>query len=85
MRLSLAPSDLDRLTDLVATLHAPFDYPDVDAWRHAVNHHARLLLGAHKVVFMLPGAGHAPVYCQRLDPEGFQAYLAYYHQFDVAG
>ena len=85
MRLSLAPSDLDLLTDLVGTLHAPFDYPDVDAWRHEVNHHTRLLLDAHKVVFMLPGEGHAPVYCQRLDPDGFQAYLDYYHRFDVAG
>lgn len=85
MRLSLTPSELDRLTDLVETLHAPFDYPDVDAWRHAVNHDARLLLDAHKVVFMLPGPGHAPVYCQRLDPEGFQAYASYYHRFDVAG
>ncbi|HYO48115.1 MAG TPA: LuxR C-terminal-related transcriptional regulator [Gemmatimonadota bacterium] len=85
MRLSLSPSELDRLTDLVEILHAPFDYPDVDAWRHTVNHHARLLLDAHKVVFMLPGAGHAPVYCQRLDPEGFRAYADYYHRFDVAG
>lgn len=85
MRLSLSPSELDRLTDLVEALHAPFDYPDVDAWRHAVNHHARLLLDAHKVVFMLPGLGHAPVYCQRLDPDGFRAYIDYYHQFDVAG
>ena len=41
MRLSLSPSELDRLTDLVEALHAPFDYPDVDAWRHAVNHHER--------------------------------------------
>jgi DNA-binding CsgD family transcriptional regulator len=85
VRLSLSASELDRLTNLVETLHAPFDYPDVDAWRHAVNHHARILLDAHKVVFMLPGAGHAPVYCQRLDPEGFKAYVAHYHQFDVAG
>jgi len=85
VRLSLKPFEVDRLTELVETLHAPFDYPDVDAWRHAVNHHARLLLEAHKVVFMLPGAGHAPVYCQRLDPDGFQAYLDYYHRFDVAG
>lgn len=85
MRLSLSPSELDRLTSLVEAMHAPFDYPDVDAWRHSVNHHARLLLDAHKVVFMLPGAGHAPVYCQRLDPDGFQAYIDYYHQFDVAG
>ncbi|HET6618134.1 MAG TPA: helix-turn-helix transcriptional regulator [Gemmatimonadota bacterium] len=85
MRLSLSPSELDRLTDLVEALHAPFDYPHVDAWRHAVNHHARLLLDAHKVVFMLPGPGHAPVYCQRLDPDGFRAYIDYYHQFDVAG
>jgi DNA-binding CsgD family transcriptional regulator len=85
MRLSLTPSELDRLTDLVEALHAPFDYPDVDAWRHAINHHTRLLLDAHKVVFMLPGAGHAPVYCQRLDPDGFQAYIDYYHRFDVAG
>jgi DNA-binding CsgD family transcriptional regulator len=73
------------LTSLVEALHAPFDYPNVDAWRHEVNHHARLLLDAHKVVFMLPGAGHAPVHCQRLDPDGFQAYLDYYHRFDVAG
>lgn len=85
MRLSLAPSDLDRLTDLVEALHAPFDYPDVDAWRHAVNHHARLLLEAHKVVFMLPGVGHSPVYSQRLDPEAARAYVEYYHRFDVAG
>ena len=85
MRLSLAPSELDRLTDLVEALHSPFDYPDVDAWRHSVNHHARLLLDAHKVVFMLPGAGHAPVYCQRLDPEAGRAYVEYYHRFDVAG
>jgi len=85
MRLSLSPSEFDRLTDLVEALHAPFDYPHVDAWRHAVNHHTRLLLDAHKVVFMLPGAGHAPVYCQRLDPDGFQAYIDYYHRFDVAG
>jgi DNA-binding CsgD family transcriptional regulator len=85
VRLSLKPSELDRLTQLVETLHAPFDFPDVDAWRHAVNHHARLLLDAHKVVFMLPGAGHSPVYCQRLDPDGFDAYIVYYHRFDVAG
>jgi DNA-binding CsgD family transcriptional regulator len=85
VRLSLSASELDRLTDLVEALQAPFDYPDVDAWRHAVNHHARLLLDAHKVVFMIPGPGHAPVYCQRLDPDGFQAYLEYYHRFDVAG
>jgi DNA-binding CsgD family transcriptional regulator len=85
VRLSLKPSELDRLTQLVETLHAPFDFPDVDAWRHAVNHHARLLLDAHKVVFMLPGPGHAPVYCQRLDPDGFRDYLDYYHRFDVAG
>ena len=85
MRLSLAPSDLDRLTALVEALHAPFDYPDVDAWRHVVNHHARLLLDAHKVVFMLPGSGHSPVYCQRLDPEAGHAYVEYYHRFDVAG
>jgi DNA-binding CsgD family transcriptional regulator len=85
MRLSLTPSELDRLTELVKTLHAPFDFPNVDAWRHAANHHARLLLDAHKVVFMMPGLGHAPVYCQRLDPEAAQAYVAYYHQFDVAG
>jgi DNA-binding CsgD family transcriptional regulator len=85
VRLSLSPSELDRLTDLVEALHAPFDYPDVDAWRHAVNHHARLLLDAHKVVFMLPGPEHAPVYCQRLDPEGLRAYIDYYHRFDVAG
>jgi DNA-binding CsgD family transcriptional regulator len=85
LRLSLSPSELDRLTDLVEALHAPFDYPDVDAWRHAVNYHTRLLLDAHKVVFMLPGAGHAPVYCQRLDPDGFQAYIDYFHRFDVAG
>ena len=85
LRLSLSPSELDRLTDLVEALQAPFDYPDVDAWRHAVNHHARLLLGAHKVVFILPGPGHAPVYCQRLDPDGFRAYIDYYHRFDVAG
>lgn len=85
MRLSLAPSDLDRLTALLDALHAPFEYPDVDAWRHTVNHHARLLLDAHKVVFMLPGAGHAPVYCQRLDPEAGRAYVEYYHRFDVAG
>jgi DNA-binding CsgD family transcriptional regulator/PAS domain-containing protein len=85
VRISLSPSELDRLTDLVEALHAPFDYPDVDAWRHAVNHHARLLLDAHKVVFMLPGPGHAPVYCQWLDPDGFQAYIDYYHRFDVAG
>jgi len=85
VRLSLSPSELDRLTDLVEALQAPFDYPDVDAWRHAVNHHARLLLDAHKVVFMLPGTGHAPVYCQRLDPEAGRAYVEYYHQFDVAG
>jgi DNA-binding CsgD family transcriptional regulator len=85
LRLTLSPSELDRLTDVVEALQAPFDYPDVDAWRHAVNHHARLLLGAHKVVFMLPGPGHAPVYCQRLDPDGFQAYIDYYHRFDVAG
>ena len=69
----------------MATIGAPFDYPDVDAWRHAVNHHARLLLDAHKVVFMLPGPGHAPVYCQRLDPDGCRAYSDYYHHFDVAG
>lgn len=85
MRLSLSPSELERLTDLVEALHAPFDYLDVDAWRHAVNHHTRLLLDAHKVVFMLPGPGHAPVYCQRLDPDGFRAYIDYYHRFDVAG
>lgn len=85
VRLSLSSSELDRLTEVVTALHAPFDYPDVDAWRHAVNHHLQLLLDAHKVVFMLPGAGHAPVYCQRLDPEGVQAYVDYYHQFDVAG
>jgi DNA-binding CsgD family transcriptional regulator len=85
VRLSLSPSELDRPTDLVEALHAPFDYPDVDRWRHDVNHRARLLLDAHKVVFMLPGPGHAPVYCQRLDPEGFQAYIDYYHRFDVAG
>lgn len=85
VRLSLSPSELDRLTSLVETLHAPFDFPDADAWRHAVNHHARLLLAAHKIVFMLPGTGHAPVYSQRLDPAGAQAYLEYYHRFDVAG
>lgn len=85
MRLSLTPSELDRLTKLMRSLHAPFDFTDVDAWRHAVNHQARLLLDAHKVVFMMPGPGHAPVYCQRLDPEGFQAYVSYYHRFDVAG
>lgn len=84
MRLSLSPSELDRLKDLVEALHAPFDYPDIDAWRHAVNHHARLLLDAHKVVFMLPGPGHSPVYCQRLDPDGFRAYIEYYHKFDIA-
>jgi DNA-binding CsgD family transcriptional regulator len=71
--------------DLVEVLHAPFDYPDVDSWRHAVNHHARLLLDAHKIVFMLPGAGHVPVYSQRLDPGGASAYLEYFHRFDVAG
>ena len=85
VRLSLSPSEVDRLTDVVTALQAPFDYPDVDAWRHAVNHHVQLLLDAHKVVFLLPGEGHAPVYCQRLDPEGFQAYVDYYHRFDVAG
>lgn len=85
VRLSLSTSELDRLTQLVEALHAPFDYPDADAWRHAVNHHARLLLDAHKIVFKLPGAGHAPVYSQRLDPGGAQAYLEYYHRFDVAG
>jgi DNA-binding CsgD family transcriptional regulator len=85
VRLSLSPSELDRLTALAEAMHSPFDYPDVDAWRHAVNHHTRLLLDAHKVVFMLPGPGHAPVYCQRLDPDGFQAYIDYYHRFDVAG
>jgi DNA-binding CsgD family transcriptional regulator len=84
-RLSLSPSDLERLTNLVEALQAPFDYPDVDAWRHAVNHHARLLLDAHKVVFMLPGDGHVPAYCQRLDPDGVRAYVDYYHRFDVAG
>jgi len=85
VRLSLSPSELDRLTDLITALQAPFDYPDVDVWRHEVNHHVRLLLHAHKVVFMLPGPGHAPVYCQRLDPQGVRAYIDYYHQFDVAG
>ena len=85
MRLSLSPTELDRLTGLVEALHAPFDYADVDSWRHTVNHHARLLLDAHKVVFMLPGEGHAPVYCQRLDPEAGRAYFEYYHRFDVAG
>jgi DNA-binding CsgD family transcriptional regulator len=85
VRLSLSPSELDRLTGLIEALHAPFDFPDVDAWRHAVNRHARLLLAAHKIVFMLPGAGHSPVYSQRLDPGGEQAYLEYYHRFDVAG
>lgn len=85
MRLSLFPTEFDRLTALVEALHAPFDFPDVDAWRHVVNHHARLLLDAHKVVFMLPGAGHAPAYCQRLDPAGFEQYVSYYSQFDVAG
>ncbi len=84
-RISLSPSELDRLSGLVEALHAPFDYPDVDAWRHAVNHHARLLLAAHKIVFMIPGAGHAPVYSQRLDPSGAQSYVEYYHRFDVAG
>ena len=84
-RISLSPSELDQLTKLAEALHAPFEFPDVDAWRHAVNHHVRLLLDAHKVVFMLPGPGHAPVYCQRLDPDGFQAYIDYYHRFDVAG
>jgi DNA-binding CsgD family transcriptional regulator len=85
MRLSLTPSELDRLTKLVETLHAPFDFPDVDAWRHTANHHARLLLDAHKVVFMMPGAGHAPVYSQRLDPGAIRPYVEHYHQFDVAG
>jgi DNA-binding CsgD family transcriptional regulator len=85
MRLSLPPSQLDRLTKLVETLHAPLDFPDPDSWRHAANHHARLLLGAHKVVFMMPGTGHTPVYSQRLDPGGFRAYMDHYHQFDVAG
>jgi DNA-binding CsgD family transcriptional regulator len=85
MRLSLTPSQIDRLTKLVETLHAPFDFPDLDSWRHEVNHQARLLLDAHKVVFMIPVSGHAPVYCQRLDPEGLQAYLSYYHRFDIAG
>jgi DNA-binding CsgD family transcriptional regulator len=84
VRLSLSPSELDRLTDLVEALHAPFDYPDLDAWRQTVNHHARQLLDAHKVVFMLPAPGQAPVYCQRLDPEGLRAYIDYYHQFDFA-
>jgi DNA-binding CsgD family transcriptional regulator len=85
MHLSLKPSQLDRLTKLVETLHAPFDFPDLDSWRHAVNHHARLLLDAHKVVFMMPGPGHEPVYSQRLDPGAFRAYVAFYHRFDVAG
>ena len=84
-RISLSPSELDQLTRLVEVLHAPFDFPNVDAWRHAVNHHARLLLDAHKIVFMLPGAGHAPVYSQRLDPGGAKAYLEYFHRFDIAG
>jgi DNA-binding CsgD family transcriptional regulator len=84
-RISLSPSELDQLTKLAEALHAPFEFSNVDAWRHAVNHHVRLLLDAHKVVFMLPGPGHAPVYCQRLDPDGFQAYIDYYHRFDVAG
>jgi DNA-binding CsgD family transcriptional regulator len=85
VRLTLSPPELERLADVVTAMQAPFDYPDVDAWRHAVNHHVRLLLDAHKVVFMLPGPGHAPVYCQRLDPEAGRAYAEYYHQFDVAG
>ncbi|HJR52729.1 MAG TPA: LuxR C-terminal-related transcriptional regulator [Gemmatimonadota bacterium] len=85
VRLTLSPSELDRLTNLVEALHAPFDYADVDAWRHAVNHYARLLLDAHKIVFKLPGVGHAPVYSQRLDPGGAHAYLEYFHRFDVAG
>ena len=84
-RISISPAELDRLTSLIETLHAPFDFPEVDAWRHAVNHQARLLLDAHKIVFQLPGVGHAPVYSQRLDPNGAQAYLEYYHRFDVAG
>jgi DNA-binding NarL/FixJ family response regulator len=85
MRLSLAPSELERLTKLVDTLHAPFDFGDVDAWRHAVNHHMRLLLDAHKVVFMMPGSGRAPVYSQRLDPGAIRPYAEHYHRFDVAG
>lgn len=85
MRLALSPSALDGLADLVEALHSPFDYPDVDGWRHEVNRLALGVLDAHKVVFMLPGEGHAPVYCQRLDPDGFRAYVDYYHRFDIAG
>lgn len=73
--ITLSPGDQTRLADATRTLVSPLEYPDVDAWRRAVNQALKPLLRADKATFQLPGQGGQTLFSDDLSGEDLGAYL----------
>ncbi len=75
--IPIDPIDGDAVNDLSAAsnvLISPFNYDDLDAWRHAVTEAAKALFDADLAVFNLPLGGSADFYSENIDPTALEAY-----------
>lgn len=75
MSLTLSSSDLKQTAHAIRLLTAPFDHPDADRWRSAVNRHLRQLLRADTAGFMLPVEKGLVMYSEGHAPEELARYV----------
>lgn len=65
--LTLSPGDQRRLVAASVALLSPLAYPDADAWRRDVCDRVRALLGADRLIFVLPKHGKADPFSEDYD------------------
>lgn len=80
--MTLSHADLDRLAKALRALVSPLAVADAGEWAACIARELRALLGADRMLLMLPGAGAGGLWGDGIGPEVLDAYASYYGALD---